>query len=1045
MKKFYCFLIAVMAMFVAVGNAAAELQTTTIGPAMGYGFLKGPDGADWTYTTSFKEEMGYYTYMEVEIYDGENRLVSTIADSLKVEGAVGVRQVSMQPYITKKFFNFDNNYEVMVFVFANTADYKGKYLHNIYSLTEGTAKKLYTVEGMFHLAENMSVDSYSEAYTMIFQREEKSDEDYILHYDVYTKASYASEGKAELKHTFTVDYKYISSSGEEPSPILLVNNGGKANYVLTQYEKPYFIIPDDLNQDMTVNEGNSLVIKYYDEKFALKHETKIPVELSLQYLYSFPHLGSLNISGDVLVDYNGGGVPAYIITVKNYETSSDSYVSAYKLYVVEGNKVKDIVDGAITSQMMSDVAGQSQQWMFAREEGEYGVFTFVDFPACEVVAELPVVTEDEVVLSSAIDRYPKGNSYQYVVALLQGELAEDGSAQHKVAWFDNDGSFDRYEVVNLGMNVENATLNISAEALNPWLFNTDDAREYMVIVTKSKEGTTVKEKVLRICNTKGEVLAEFAPDAAKGGDLGTVCLLNVGTKPVLMCPYGDGRTMTLQYVELPLNAAKMEGEGSIENPYKITKAYDFTQIENDLDACYKVVNEIDFMNGAFGGVEGEFTGKLDGGNFEIKNAIFVGGGLFGMLKDSAVVENMVLRNPIMSLSAESNAAGLIANVVMGGFDESAVADETGVSFGCTIRNVHAVVPYITGADDYTGMLGGLFGDVSLFTTIEGCSMSYADIYAPAASGVGGIVGQAATSTLISACAFDGKIDAAGEVGGIVSTSSADDRIVNCHVTAKIYGKGVAGGVVGTSERSKVENCYVEGTIELDENAEIAKVGGVIGAMGSTLLDSVYALVSNNVVALEEMTLPADAELYAHRIVGYSNGDSFEYDYDKLDPDSPKEEWPKIYNAAEKCLKNNYVVSDLAVIDATIELNDTTTEGATIGRALMTTEWLKEYGFAFGEAIASPWVMEEANDIRLWFETFEEVVEPEPDSVENVVDNSQIVVWFEGGELVAEGEMYLFNANGQLIMRGENRMSVAGLPTGIYIVRTAKGVAKVAIE
>ena len=145
------------------------------------------------------------------------------------------------------------------------------------------------------------------------------------------------------------------------------------------------------------------------------------------------------------------------------------------------------------------------------------------------------------------------------------------------------------------------------------------------------------------------------------------------------------------------------------------------------------------------------------------------------------------------------------------------------------------------------------------------------------------------------------------------------------------------------------------------------------------------------------------------------------------------------------MKDNYVVSDLAVIDESIELNDTTTEGATMERALMTTEWLKEHGFAFGEAVVSPWVMEEENDMRLWFETFVEIIEPEPDNVENVVDNSQILVWFEGDELVAEGEMYLFNANGQLIMRGEDRMNVVGLPVGVYVVRTIDGIAKVIVK
>lgn len=1032
MKKILHLFVAIMAMFMVVGNASAEMQTTAIGPVSGYGFLKGSDGLDWVYTTSFKTEKGYYTYMEIKIYDAENKLVSTITDSLNVEGATGVRLVNMQPHLTKKFFNQDDNYEVMVFVYANTADYKGKYLHYIYTLTEGKASKLYEIEGTFHLAENMSVNSYTEAYTMIFQREERGDDNSLLyHYDIYTKASYFSNYVAEKKHTFTVDYKYIASSGEEPSQILMVNNNGKANYVLAQYEKPYFTIPEDVNQDLIVNEGNSLIIKYYDDKFELKYETKIPVELSLEYLYSFPHLGCLNISGDVFANYDGSGAPAYLITVRNYQTSSDSYVNSYKLYDVNGNKLKDVVEGALSAQMMSSVVGQPQQWMFAREVNEAGVFTFVDFPSCEVVAELPVVTKDDMVISSSIDRYAKGNSYQYVVALLQGEFVEDGSVQHKVAWFNKDGSFDRYDVLNFGQNVENALLNITAEALNPFLFNTDAEREYMVLLTKSKAGTSVKDKVLAICNTKGERLFECGSDKAKGGDLGAICVLNAQTKPVLLCPYSDGKTITLQYTELPLNDTELEGDGSVANPYKITKASDFAKIEKDLDACYKVVNDIDFMNVVFNGVQGEFSGKFDGGDFEIKNIMLNGGGIFRSLRDSAIVENMVIRNVVLSASKFTDKVGIVADEVVGNFTEA------GSGFGCRISNIHVVTAYILGIDEFKGILGGIIGDASLYSVIEGCSMSFADIYAPTASSVGGIAGQTATSTLVSACAFDGVIEAGTEVGGIVSVSSADDKIINCHVTADIYGKGTIGGIVGASDRSNVANCYIEGNIELIEAPKGGKVGGVIGAMGSTLLDSAYALVVNNIVAVDEIKLPANAELYAHRIVGYSNGDSFEYDWDNIDYEKPQAEWPKLFNAPEQCLVDNYVVSNLAAIDATIELTDTTTEGATISRDLLTMDWLTNHNFVLGENVASPWKLNKDNDLRLWFETFEEEV-----AIENVTEDAKISVWFEGDELVAEGDIMLFNVNGQLMMNAVDRMNVAGLPIGVYVVKTATGMTKV---
>ena len=594
-----------------------------------------------------------------------------------------------------------------------------------------------------------------------------------------------------------------------------------------------------------------------------------------------------------------------------------------------------------------------------------------------------------------------------------------------------DGTLDHYDVLNLGKGVENAMFNITTEALNPHLFNSDDEREYMVMLTKTRENSDAKDKVLAICSTNGKVLLQLGSDAEKGGDLGSICLLNTRTQPLLMCPYSDGRTITLQYTELPLNAADMKGEGTAEKPYEIACAYDFTKIDNDLDAYYKVVNDIDFMNALFGGVKGEFTGKLDGGNFEIRNLVLDGCGLFRALRDSAEVENIVLRNAVLSASMFTDAVGIVANEVMGDFTEA------GTGYGCRISNVHVVCPSIVGLDGFKGVLGGIVGDVSLYITIEGCSMAYANIYAPMAESVGGVVGKVATSTLISACAFDGNIEAGGEAGGIVSVSSADDKIVNCHVTVDILGKGTVGGVVGTSERSKVMNCYVEGTIELAENAEVAKVGGVIGAMGSTLSDTVYALVANNIVALEEMKLPTDAELYAHRIVGYSNGDSFEYDWDKLDSSKPKDEWPKIYNQPEKCLADNYVVSGLDAFDVTIELTDTTTEGATMGRELLGEEWLAEHGFELGEENTAPWVLEEGNDLRLWFEAFEEVV-----AVDDVKDDAKVVAWLEGDELVAEGEMYLFNINGQLMSQAVDRMNVVGLPAGVYVVRTVEGVAKI---
>ena len=125
-------------------------------------------------------------------------------------------------------------------------------------------------------------------------------------------------------------------------------------------------------------------------------------------------------------------------------------------------------------------------------------------------------------------------------------------------------------------------------------------------------------------------------------------------------------------------------------------------------------------------------------------------------------------------------------------------------------------------------------------------------------------------------------------------------------------------------------------------------------------------MENNLVGLTAISVPEGKDVIAHRVVGFSSGDDYEYDWDNVDWSKPQSEWPRVYFPAEKNFKNNYVISDLAPVDATIQLTDTTTEGATIDAALLTQTWLGEHGYLFGEEVAAPWVYGE--QLTLWFES-----------------------------------------------------------------------------
>jgi hypothetical protein len=126
------------------------------------------------------------------------------------------------------------------------------------------------------------------------------------------------------------------------------------------------------------------------------------------------------------------------------------------------------------------------------------------------------------------------------------------------------------------------------------------------------------------------------------------------------------------------------------------------------------------------------------------------------------------------------------------------------------------------------------------------------------------------------------------------------------------------------------------------------------------------LAENCLVALSAINVPKGKDVIAHRVIGFSSGDDYEYDWDNVDWSKPQSEWPRLYFAPEKGFKNNYVYSDLAGVDATVQLTDTTTEGATIKAEDLTQTWLGEHGYLFGEQVDAPWVYGE--QLTLWFES-----------------------------------------------------------------------------
>ena len=968
MKKIFANIGILVMLMMNVGAATA--QTSQSQPVDNYGFLNAPDGTTWTYTASFEKKYGNYTMVTLAVYNDSKEHVGTIVDSLKLDSTmIAINQAEINPLVTKQFFNNDDKYELMLFMHAQTKNYEGKFFNHVFSISNGetVTEPVASVEGRQIYAQNTS--EFNENYVMIFARDSASStKNYTLCYDIRRKAAYGD--KDGIRHTFRVPYANVAAL-TDLQPIFMVQSGYDQFYILQQYEKPYFDPNTPLDQDPVVNPDNNLVITVINKIFKTVYTTKIPVtqDENQKLLYTFPMLGGLEGAKDILLNYDGDK-PAYIITKEKYNLESDGSITSFYKYDVDGNELSTIAENTLGRIKMSPVVGQEDQWLFMKEEYD-GEFFFVDLPSCTPRAEISVYLEDGRTISSQIDRYPKGDSYEYAVALLQGNNEEDGTISQDIAWLNADGSFNRYENINLGKYIEAAQVNITADALNPWVMHTDDAREYMVLVKRyNPENTSDKETAFLVCNTKGEILLDYGK-SEEMGELNMVYLMDKGANPSIMCVYQKNGALTMHYTPLPLNKVELKGVGTAQDPYLLTCSNDFKLIDKNPSAYYEVANDIDFLSIPFEGPKRAFLGKLDGKGYTLSNLCLMGGGLFNEVKDSAEITNINFDSPILLLSDKHvvMATGVLANTMQGGVDTA------GVASSALLNNVHVTNPVIK-AIGYKEIVGGIVGYAALNMDVHTCSVTDADILAPDAQ-VGGVIGKSQTYTQIHACLFTGKAE--GKiVGGITSEVSGGEPVYDCRVDADLYSSNTIGGIVGHSGRSKIYNNIVSGTLNLADTTKVGKVGGIIGHVDTDATGASTSILAENcLVALSEINVPEGKDVIAHRVIGFSSGDDYEYDWDNVDWSKPQSEWPRAYFAPEKNFKNNYVVSDLSALDATVQLTDTTTEGATLAWSEVTAEWLGAHGYKLGASVDAPWKLEE-DMLTLWFEK-EEV----QDGVDNI--------------------------------------------------------------
>lgn len=233
------------------------------------------------------------------------------------------------------------------------------------------------------------------------------------------------------------------------------------------------------------------------------------------------------------------------------------------------------------------------------------------------------------------------------------------------------------------------------------------------------------------------------------------------------------------------------GSGTELDPYVITTVEQLQQMNDNLNACYALGNDIDASatatwNGGAGFVpigspSNSFTGKLDG-----RRHI-----LMGLYINRPSEDFVALCGHIGSGAAITN-VGVIAANVTGYSDVGALV---GYGYGGTISNCFSTGA-VTGKESggINSRVGGLLGTSTGSSSVTKC-YSAADVTSGAWQ-VGGLSGYNGHGSVIIDCYAAGNVSGRHKVGGLVGDNLYPEGgfVKRCYSTGKVTGGG--GGLIG---------------------------------------------------------------------------------------------------------------------------------------------------------------------------------------------------------------------------------------------------------
>nr|AKY04308.1 GLUG domain protein [uncultured haloarchaeon] len=266
-------------------------------------------------------------------------------------------------------------------------------------------------------------------------------------------------------------------------------------------------------------------------------------------------------------------------------------------------------------------------------------------------------------------------------------------------------------------------------------------------------------------------------------------------------------------IEVDVDPSDLSGDGSESNPYEISNVSELQAMEDDLDANYELVSDIDasqteqFNNGSgfdpTGSVNPAFSGSFDGTNNTITGLTIdrpdeSNVGVFGATVGGATLADVTLVN--VTVTGDRNVGGLVGST---GFDDN-ITDATASG-------------NVTGESDVGGLVGFNNGGTIQNATASGSVTGN--------SRVGGLVGTNNGGTIQNATA-SGNVTGGFEVGGLVGTNNGN--ITDAFAVGPVTGDTNVGGLVGSNVAGPDGSGTIQDTFAVGPVSGNTEVGGLVG-------------------------------------------------------------------------------------------------------------------------------------------------------------------------------------------------------------------------